>query len=102
MVGVSNLFDCFFVPSGECNSKVTAARLPCFDGDYWSDAAETFIKDIEQESKDDCSKKVTKRTLKAMGHKDPIGTSKDILLMHKVDFLYSVSFICSFRMVFLF
>ncbi|KAI3981349.1 hypothetical protein MKX01_001794 [Papaver californicum] len=42
VAGVTNLYDYFFVPHGE--HKVTAARLPYFDGDYWPLIAEELLK----------------------------------------------------------
>ncbi|KAL9226567.1 hypothetical protein vseg_002364 [Gypsophila vaccaria] len=85
VVNFSNLYEKFFVPNGESNTKVTAARLPYFEGDYWSGVAENMIKKIEQETDGDPEKqikKMTRRSLKAMGHVNPSAReAKDILLM---------------------
>ncbi|KAL8171548.1 hypothetical protein V2J09_023352 [Rumex salicifolius] len=90
IVNSSNIYEQFFVPNEGCNTKVTAARLPYFDGDYWSSVADSMIKKIEKECGGDLQKKVkkmTRRSLKAMGHTDPTvteGDAKDILLMHEL------------------
>lgn len=85
VVNFTNLFEKFFVPTGECNTKVTAARLPYFDGDYWSSVAESMIKKIEQEDMQMKVKKMTRRSLKAMGHVNPSADDvKDILLMQEL------------------
>lgn len=92
VVGLTNLFDHFFVSTGECKAKVTAARLPYFDGDYWPGAAEDMINQLQQEEDGRKQQKkgktkltFTKRALKAAGHTDlGCNASKDALLMQKV------------------
>ncbi|XP_057741178.1 histone acetyltransferase HAC12-like [Arachis stenosperma] len=89
VVGVTNVYEHFFVPSGKFDSKVTAARLPYFDGDFWSGNAMDLARKIEQESGGDYEKtlkeQVTKRTLKTMGYVNPSkGSAKDILVMIKL------------------
>eukprot|EP00256_Glycine_max_P068196 XP_025982791.1 histone acetyltransferase HAC12-like [Glycine max] len=90
VVGSTNLHDHFFVTTGSCDSKVTTARLPYFDGGFWSGAAMDKARDIEQECGGDYKmifdKVVSKRCLKSMGHVNPPseGTAKDILVMHKL------------------
>ncbi|KAJ4844492.1 hypothetical protein Tsubulata_006330 [Turnera subulata] len=91
VVDLTNLYDHFFVSTGECKAKVTAARLPYFDGDYWPGAAEDLIYQLNQEEdgrkqnkKGTTKKTITKRALKASGQSDLSGNaSKDLLLMHK-------------------
>ncbi|VFQ69591.1 unnamed protein product [Cuscuta campestris] len=92
VVDLTNLYDHFFVSTGECKAKVTAARLPYFDGDYWPGAAEDMIYQLQQEEdgrkqfkKGSLKKTITKRALKAFGQTDLSGNaSKDLLLMHKL------------------
>jgi len=92
VVELTNLYDHFFVTVGECKAKVTAARLPYFDGDYWPGAAEDMIDQLRQEEdgrkqqkKGKTKKTITKRALKAAGQSDLAGNaSKDALLMQKV------------------
>ncbi|XP_033132698.1 histone acetyltransferase HAC12 isoform X2 [Brassica rapa] len=88
----TNLYDHFFLQTGECRAKVTAARLPYFDGDYWPGAAEDIIHQMGQEDdgrkgnkKGILKKPITKRALKACGQSDLSGNmSKDLLLMQKL------------------
>lgn len=97
----TNLYDLFFLQTGECRAKVTAARLPYFDGDYWPGAAEDIIYQMSQEDdgrkgnkKGIIKKTITKRALKASGQSDLSGNaSKDLLLMHKVFFSFYAPFV---------
>lgn len=99
VVDLANLYDHFFTSTGECKAKVTAARLPYFDGDYWPGAAEDMIYQLQQEEdgrkqykKVTIKKTITKRALKASGQIDLSGNaSKDLLLMHKVILLSKFS-----------
>ncbi|KAG1361840.1 histone acetyltransferase HAC1 [Cocos nucifera] len=92
VVDITNLYDHFFVTAGECKTKVTAARLPYFDGDYWPGAAEDMINQLRQEEDGKKQQKkgktkltITKRALKAAGQADlSTNASKDALLMQKL------------------
>ncbi|GMH17538.1 hypothetical protein Nepgr_019379 [Nepenthes gracilis] len=92
VVELTNLYDHFFTCTGECKAKVTAARLPYFDGDYWPGAAEDLIYQINQDEEERkqnkkaiTKKATTKRAMKASGHPDLSGnTSKDLHLMRKL------------------
>lgn len=107
VVGLTNLYDHFLSSTGECKSKVTAARLPYFDGDYWPGAAEDMICQIQQEvedrklSKKGSTKKTTiKRALNEPGQHDlSSNESMDQLLMRKVSVQYAqYSFFSLFRL----
>ncbi|CAF2083571.1 unnamed protein product [Brassica napus] len=92
VVGTTNLYDHFFLQIGECRAKVTAARLPYFDGDYWPGAAEDIIQQMCHEDdggkgnkKRILKKPITKRALKGSGQSDlSRDMSIDQLLMHKL------------------
>ena len=95
VINSTNLYDNFFVPTGECKYKVTAARLPYFDGDYWSGAVEDVIRRLEEDNPGESQRKLkkvmTNRALKAMGHANPSGsTTKDILIMQEVNLLFNL------------
>lgn len=101
VVELTNLYEHFFVSTGECKAKVTAARLPYFDGDYWPGAAEDIIYQLQQEEdgrkqskKGTLKKSITKRALKASGQTDlSSNASKDLMLMHRVRFLSRIRFL---------
>ncbi|KAL0865223.1 hypothetical protein Bca101_044341 [Brassica carinata] len=92
VAGTTNLYDHFFLQIGECRAKVTAARLPYFDGDYWPGAAEDIIHQMCQEDdvrkrnkKGILKKPISKRALKGSGQSDlSRNMSIDQLLMHKL------------------
>ncbi|KAH9307664.1 hypothetical protein KI387_035575, partial [Taxus chinensis] len=90
VANVTNMFDSFFVSPGERKVKVTAARLPYFDGDYWPGAAEEMIFQFHREEADGRKhpknkKYATKRSLKAAAQAEVASdTSKDTLLMKKL------------------
>ncbi|KAE8689516.1 Histone acetyltransferase HAC12 [Hibiscus syriacus] len=93
VVDLTNLYDHFFTTTGECKAKVTAARLPYFDGDYWPGAAEDLINQLRQEEdgrklnkKTTFKKTISKRALKAASGQSDLSANetKDLLLMHKL------------------
>ncbi|KAJ0469388.1 putative histone acetyltransferase chromatin regulator PHD family [Helianthus annuus] len=86
VVDHTNLYNQFFVPNGEGNMKITAARLPYFDGDYWSGAAENIVRKLEVEESTGGlqSKLPNKRILKAMGQDKNDIAVKDVLVMQKL------------------
>ncbi|PUZ59198.1 hypothetical protein GQ55_4G021300 [Panicum hallii var. hallii] len=92
VVELTNLYEHFFNPKTDCKAKVTAARLPYFDGDYWPGAAEDIINQIclpeddrNLQKKGKLKKTITKRSLKLAGLTDLSGNaSKDAMLMQKL------------------
>lgn len=81
-INCTNLYDHFFLCTGGYTTK-TAARLPYFNGAYWSSTAESIIGTFEEDGKEP---KLTKAALKAMGHSPSSSdaTRKDVLVMQKV------------------
>ncbi|CAI9284690.1 unnamed protein product [Lactuca saligna] len=89
----TNLYNQFFVASGEGNTKITAAHLPFFDSDYWSGAAENIGRKLEVEETSDGglqSKLPNKRNLKAMEQDKPDVVVKDVLVMQKLIFVLAI------------
>ncbi|OWM84677.1 hypothetical protein CDL15_Pgr027464 [Punica granatum] len=83
----TNLCEFYFAPSGCDKLKITAARLPYFEGDYWPSKLENILKVIDQKAVEESDKKVknmSKRAMKAcksLSNDSP----KDILLMEKIE-----------------
>ena len=91
VVKVTNMYDYFFICTGETKAKVTAAHLPYFDGDYWPGAAEDMIMQLQEEEngrrqqKKGKTKTAAKRSTKAATQTElASNTSKDLQLMQKV------------------
>ncbi|KAH9307665.1 hypothetical protein KI387_035576, partial [Taxus chinensis] len=49
VLDITNLYELFFVCTGEQKAKITAARLPYFDGDFWPVTSEKVIMQLQQE-----------------------------------------------------
>jgi len=88
VMNVTNLYDRFFDSTEE---YMTAARLPYFEGSFWSNRAEIMIQDIEREGNNELQKKVkllSRRKVKTMSYKTTgdvdVDDVKNILLMEKV------------------
>lgn len=92
VVANKNLYDYFFTTGGDCKGKVSAARLPYFDGDYWPGAAEDILQQLQQEKEGYYSQRrgktnkiITKRTTKTSAQTELAGgLSKDLQLMNKL------------------
>lgn len=91
VVDLTNLYGRFFTSMGHYKAKVTTARLPYFDGDYWLGAAEDMIYQLlheegrGQHEKQRTKKTITKGALKASHQSDlSSNASKDLLLMDNV------------------
>ncbi|KAK1325676.1 Histone acetyltransferase HAC12 [Acorus calamus] len=87
VVGTTNIYDRYFLSSDECEVKFSAACLPYFDGDYWPNALEDIIKDVQKE-KDEKERimAVPERALKYAAHQHSMGnTSKENQIMKKIE-----------------
>lgn len=82
----TNLYSQFFDPKNQGNMKITAARLPYFDGDYWSSTAQIVSKKLEEEERSggSRSKSPTRRSLVGIGPENP---TKDVLVMQRVNII---------------
>jgi len=83
VVGLTNIYDHFFVSTETRYSKVTTVCLLYFDGDCWSavamDQAEIIEKECGGEYGNTLKEVVKSRSLKAMGYVNPPkGKDKDI------------------------
>ncbi|KAK9734221.1 hypothetical protein RND81_04G123800 [Saponaria officinalis] len=66
VVKFSNLYDKLFMPNGDNNTKVIAARLPYFEGDYRSAVAENMIKKIAHEVEETLDNKLIDIEVKSL------------------------------------
>ncbi|CAH2065891.1 unnamed protein product [Thlaspi arvense] len=97
VTNVTNLYERFFVSTEESTCNITAARLPYFEGSFWSYNAELLVQEIEKEGNSELQKKVkslTRRALKGMmssKSKDSVDAddAKNILLMQKLEKMIS-------------
>lgn len=101
VIELTNLYDHFFIPTGECKAKITASRLPYFDGDFWPCAAKDILYQLRQEGdkitklqkKGKTKKLITKRA--SLSAADlAANASNDIVLLQKV-----IYFLSSFLLV---
>lgn len=95
VIGVTNLHDHFFTCQGESGAKITAARLPYFEGDFWPGVAEEILNKLLQE---DSNLKQQRSKSKCANLSGGTGTSKDAVLMQKVATLLSFFFFFIARM----
>ncbi|WOL02901.1 histone acetyltransferase HAC1-like isoform X2 [Canna indica] len=80
----TNLYDYFFMLTSECKAKVTAARLPYFDSDFWPGKAEILLLEDKNESHAKGTKTAVQRALRAAKRDAMTGNPKDILLVHQL------------------
>lgn len=92
VTNVTNLYHRFFVPTEESTCNMTAARLPYFEGSFWSCNTENLIQEIEKEGNKELQKMVrslSRRKLKSMSYKSTgcvdVDDAKNILLMQQVN-----------------
>lgn len=85
VVGLTNLYDHFFTRQGESRAKITAVRLPYFEGDYWPGVAEEIIDKLLPEDDDLKQQRSKLRKVTMTECANVTGdTSKDDILMQKV------------------
>ncbi|KAK1438956.1 hypothetical protein QVD17_04769 [Tagetes erecta] len=83
VVDQTSLYNHFFDPARYGNVKISVARLPYFDGDYWSEAALNISNKIDDDQRSGglLNNLPSKAKLAAMGH-DKL--TRDALVMHKL------------------
>ncbi|RZC63095.1 hypothetical protein C5167_024863, partial [Papaver somniferum] len=93
VIELTNIYEQFFISTGESKAKLTASRLPYFDGDFWPGAAGDIINQHHQEeaerrtlrNKGNTQKIMTKKVLKASAQAYTLANAaKDLLLMQKL------------------
>ncbi|XP_006391501.2 histone acetyltransferase HAC2 [Eutrema salsugineum] len=97
VTNVTNLYDRFFVSREDSTCNITAARLPYFEGSFWSYNAELLVQEIERGGSNELQKKVksiSRRALKGvMSNKSKDGVdvddAKNFLLMQKLEKMIS-------------
>lgn len=81
----TNLYDHFLQPPSDCKVKVSAARLPYFDSDFWPGAAEDLLKKgVGSRSQKKGNKAAIDRVLRAAKRDSLTGNVKDILLINQL------------------
>lgn len=91
VANVTNLHERFFAVKEKSTCYMTAARLPYFEGSFWSCKAEELIQEFEREDDNELAKKVKKlsrKKLKGLSYDSngcvDIDDAKNVLLMEKV------------------
>ncbi|EOA34631.1 hypothetical protein CARUB_v10022194mg [Capsella rubella] len=93
VMNITNLHKRFFVQTEESTSNMTAARLPYFEGCFWSNHAECELQKIEKDKNNELPrmlKSLTKRKLKCLNYKTTgrcvdVVDVKNILLIQKLE-----------------
>ncbi|KAK1438957.1 hypothetical protein QVD17_04770 [Tagetes erecta] len=81
VVDQTNLFNEFFIPT---SNKISASRLPYFDGDFWSKIAEDTSKKLDEEESSEGRSCIKSRPKRISGANSQEMPTKDDLVMHKL------------------